>query len=206
MVIFTIRGGIGALLLVVVTSCSPRDVRKIDDPSSARAREERLVMLFRHLPAWRQSRGLAASEWQDLERAAVVVQQSPYRDVTAALDRFVCEIQNSNLRSDYEEESKVFLLLRFVFNLPEKAREADRVSFKGWNNWPVVQDGEAVNLSWPIIWQDGKPSLAARYEGSQGKPYAASAEFRHFLEHYAFRGVGDQKGRQPARKGGCATH
>jgi hypothetical protein len=93
----------------------------------------------------------------------------------------------SEFSGDYEDESKVFILMRVVFDLPVSALESECLSFKGWTNWPLPDAAGHVNLSWPVEWRYGKPSLLAHYEGSEGVPYGAAEEYEYFRARFPFR-------------------
>lgn len=139
-----------------------------------------LLAAFRALAPWRYDRDLSAEEWGRYADAARLVQAAEPAEVERALSRFLDE-------GDDDNETRLFLLTRVVFDLPERAPSAERRTYKGWINWPEP-DGEGnVNLSWPVGWRDSRPSLLARYEGSEGPRYAAVEEYRHLLSRFPFR-------------------
>jgi hypothetical protein len=143
-----------------------------------------LTAAFRTLAPWTQADDLSSAEWDRYLSVAGEVARADPADVEPALAEFLGE------RSGFEaaeDETRLFLLLRVVFDLPEQAPESERRSFKGWVNWPPPDADGNVSLSWPITWDAGRPTLVAPYEGSEGRPYNAVGEYRHFLERFPFR-------------------
>ena len=88
-----------------------------------------------------------------------------------------------------QDETRLFLLQRVVFDLPESAPESERRPFKGWVNWPAPGLDGTVSIAWPISWSGGRPALVDPYVGSEGRPYDAAAEYRHFRENYSLRAL-----------------
>ena len=146
---------------------------------------------FGSLAPWSQRRDFSKEEWDNYLKVAGAVQQSPPEVVESALDRFMQEALHEEFKG-YESESKLFLLMRVVFDLPEVAPANQRRSFKGWVNWPEADSEGYVNLAWPLSWEAAKPRLIAPYEGSEGIPYAASQEYRYLLKHFPYRRLGQE--------------
>jgi hypothetical protein len=147
---------------------------------------EDLAAMFGSLRPWSRSSDFRDQDWENYVRVARRVQQTDSQVVEAALDSFV-KAEANDAVTDYTSESKPFLLMRVVFDLPESAPVGDRWQRKGWNNWPKPDEDGRVSLAWPISWQSGKPELVASYEGSEGPPYSAVADYRHLRTSYPFR-------------------
>jgi hypothetical protein len=159
------------------------------DPGSRTVTEEELVTRLHSLPTWPAHHELDDQGWARLVEAAKVVQATDPAVVESALDRFVLETLEE-LYAGAESESKAFLLLRVVFELPESAPVSDRRSFKGWTNWPEPGPDGTVSLSWPVSWRSGWPRLVAPYEGSMGPPYDAGGEYRELRSRFPYRQLG----------------
>jgi hypothetical protein len=147
---------------------------------------DELVGLLDSLPPWSHDEDISEAGWAAYVEAARRFRQTDPEVAAAALDRFVEQAAGEEFTGS-ESESKPFLLMRVLFELPEQAPESERVSFKGWTNWPRADERGQVSLSWPISWERGKPELTARYDGSAGRPYAASMEFRALRERFPYR-------------------
>ena len=146
-----------------------------------------LVQYFWALPVWPiEHRSFHATEWQHFVDTAALIQRCRADDVREALAKFVSEVTTNRPPGPGAPESKVFLLLRVVFDLPDDAPIVERRSYVGWMNWPDGDNGR-VNLAWPIEWNEGRPRLIDRCVGRVGGPYDAPAEYEYFLAKYRFR-------------------
>jgi hypothetical protein len=145
---------------------------------------------FESLRAWSQRDSFGADDWKNYMTVAKTVQETDPSIVESALNQFV-EAAMHEPFAGYTSESKPFLLMRVVFDLPEVAPQQSRFSFKGWTNWPQADAQGNVSLAWPISFRDGKPELVAPYEGSEGKPYEAAAEYRYLRDHFPYRRLED---------------
>jgi hypothetical protein len=87
-------------------------------------------------------------------------------------------------------ELQLFLLSRFVFDLPTRIPAERRRVFKGWSNWPEPDPEGMVDLGWPVRFGPGGPSLLAAYEGSEGPRYGAIEEYHYLREHFGWRDLG----------------
>jgi hypothetical protein len=152
--------------------------------------KEELVRRMRALEPWRNTTAYSRKGWDDLIALARIVQRTNPERVAAALDLFGKMPFHEQVKPDYQEESKPFLLMRVVFDLPESAPRSEYFSFKGWIHPSGSKLPEWINLSWPVSWRNGTPHLVAAYGGSLGQPYAASAEYRYLLKRYRMRDLG----------------
>jgi len=146
--------------------------------------------LLGSLRAWSQRDSFTEADWKNYMKVAEVAQKIDPQEVEAALDRFV---KGATLEpfAGYESESKPFLLMRVMFDLPEVVSQQSRLIFKGWVNWPQPDSQGNVSMAWPLSWRSGRPELVAAYEGSEGKPYSAAAEYRYLRQHFPYRRLGD---------------
>jgi hypothetical protein len=148
--------------------------------------KEELIKRLHSLAPWQNQVEFTADEWERYIELARLVQATDPDTVEAALDEFVRQVSQQPF-TEYEGDSKPFILMRVVFELPERASADERRSFKGWVNWPDADANNQVNLSWPVSWAGGSPKLISTYEGFEGLPYAAGMEYRHFLQNYPYR-------------------
>lgn len=145
-----------------------------------------LLAAFRELPPWRGT-DLSAEDRRRSARTARHMQNSDPADAERALALFLDEAGGF---TGVENETRLFLLMRFVFDLPDRVPASQRRVFKGWINWPAPDAGGIVNLSWPINWQHGQPTILAPYAGAEGPRYGAIEEYRYLLGHFPFRKIG----------------
>jgi hypothetical protein len=145
-----------------------------------------LIERLRSLPAWTKQEEFTDQTWAQYIDVARIVQSTDPDTVEAALNGFIQEVLQEQVQG-YESESKPFILMRVVFEIPEVASAEKRFSYKGWTNWPDPDAKNQVNLSWPVSWEGGAPKLLASYEGSMGQPYAAAAEYSFLSQNFPYR-------------------
>ena len=148
--------------------------------------EEELVNQLRALPPWRAESDFTDEDWSKYIALAQRLQSVDSGVVEAGVGEFVRQSLQEPYQG-YDSQSKPFLLMRVLFDIPERAPAANHFSFKGWTNWPAPDANNQVNLSWPVSWQTGKPQLLDRYDGSMGRPYAAADEYRYLLQTFPYR-------------------
>jgi len=138
------------------------------------------------LRTWSRPEEFSSDDYRHYITTAKMIQETYPPIVEAALAEFISDASREAF-TGYESESKPFLLMRVLFDLPEIAGEQSRLIFKGWTNWPAATADGNVNLSWPISWRSGSPELIASYSGSEGKPYDAVGEYRYFRKNFPYR-------------------
>ncbi len=146
---------------------------------------DQLVELLESLPPW-SDRDFSEDQWQSYVQVAAAFAQVTPPVVEAALSEFLRRALNKKYEG-FEEESKPFILMRVLFELPESVLVGERQSFKGWTNWPEPDHQGRVSVCWPVSWLQGRPQLVAPYAGSLGLPYDAVAEYRWFGDRYPLR-------------------
>ena len=115
---------------------------------------EDLAAMFGSLRPWSRSSDFRDQDWENYVRVARRVQQTDSQVVEAALDSFVKAEANDTV-TDYTSESKPFLLMRVVFDLPESAPVGEQMAAQRMDNWPKPDEDGRVSLAWPISWQSG---------------------------------------------------
>jgi hypothetical protein len=146
---------------------------------------EQLLAALRDLPPWRNT-DFKRDEWRRYLQAALLLQNTKPADAERAFLRFLDAGEGF---TSAENETRIFLLMRVAFDLPESAAADQRRIFKGWTNWPAPDADGVVNLSWPVNWQRDQPELIAPFEGAEGPRYGAIEEYRYLLERFSFRRI-----------------
>lgn len=85
-----------------------------------------------------------------------------------------------------EEMSKLYLVLRLLFDVPQDYPAEEAQFFGGWAA-PDLNSEESVNLSWPVYMQDGRLENIDYFMGYYGVPYDVEGEFRYFSERFEKR-------------------
>lgn len=148
--------------------------------------EKQGIVLLDSLPPWADKDDFDEQVWAHYIDVARIVQGIDPDNVESILHTFIRQAIKEEF-SGYESESKAFILMRVVFDIPEQAPVTERFSFKGWVNWPQPDANGQVNLAWPVSWDGGQPHLVASYAGSMGVPYAADKEYLFLRERFSYR-------------------
>jgi len=145
------------------------------------------------------------SSWSQLVRVAEIIQHSPPAAVEKVLHEYQFkdgdeEVDPRRLMEQLDRDSKLFLLMRIIFNLPEAAPEKKENRFvsDGWmSRWNKSGQGteprNTINLAWPITWQAGNPRLLTGSSGYQGQRYDAAAEYAFYQQRFSFRDLSEFK-------------
>lgn len=87
----------------------------------------------------------------EIINVAKIVQLTNPDTVAAILDEFISQaIKQDEYYKGYENESKVFILMRVVFVIPEVAPADNSSSYKDWSNWaePDVNGISTKTKNW----------------------------------------------------------
>jgi hypothetical protein len=157
-----------------------------DELSKTNWTVDELVQFIDSVGPWSSESTYAASDWSKMIRVAKIFQKTDSAKITQAFDKFSADT-GRNFHANYLEESKPFLLLHVIFDLPQHADIKGRFVW-GWVslNKDSNSDG-TVNLSWPIEWKEGKPKLISRYMGYEGFSYNPSQDYLYLLKHFKMR-------------------
>lgn len=164
------------LIIVIITTIFLFKIRKKND----------LLTDLKRLKPWGTKNDFNVKDWGAYTKTAIKFQKASKDEVLRTLGRFMKFSKNAN-QENYEEDSKPFILMRVIFDLPQEIAVEERKSFKGWINWPLEDSNGNVDYSWPIQWDNGVPMFVSSYEGSEGKLYEAILEYEYLLNHYPFR-------------------
>lgn len=166
------------VLGVWMFTCKGRETKKPMNSLS-------LSTQFDRLQAWEDLSTDSAIDWSNYEDVAAQAMQQPLDTLEAAIGRYLRP--DGSFEGSDPKESRVFLLLRFIFEMPNLVPVAERRSFKGWTNWPSPDENGQANPAWPLRFTEGKPRLVSRYGGSMGLPYDGEAELNWLKEKYPLK-------------------
>lgn len=133
---------------------------------------------------WPASTEYSDDAWKKLISAASVYQSAKPAYADAVLSDY---FRNYTGRPDElaADESKAYLLLRMMFDLPPVAASRPPLADWGGAGAHPNADGSA-NLGWPLTFAGGKPQLASGRGNAQGT-YPAREEYDYFRYHYKAR-------------------
>jgi len=137
----------------------------------------KLAAIMQRVKPWPSSwavantNGYTSDDWSNLVSAATFLQRC---DPTSIQKTFVeweaCKIQD--LYCDYLTGTKLYLVTRIIFDLPETNR------IQTWDS------------TWPIKWNGGiQPSIEPGPNSNNGRVYPAATDFNYFRGKYKYRNL-----------------
>jgi len=181
------------VLLTTTMACSgleqPGEVRsmgqnKSSTSESSKASADTVAREIERCPPWSELR-----EGDDATRQQIMkcLEQTANYDlviIRQAMEKYV-SIKRSEKAFDVSAMSRLYVLNRYVFDVPEKA-SFERSTFGGWMGVP--HDSSSINLLWPFtVDERGKLTLTGQFSGYSGDDYLALQEFDYFKEKYRVR-------------------
>ncbi len=141
--------------------------------------------LIYHVRAWDY-----VTTAQDLVNIARQVQ---YTTTPASLHNSLVNYENVFAgASDYTEQmSKVYLMLRVLYQLPEQMNSSSARTFGGWIH-PSIGNGSTYNMTWPVSATQSPSGLQvsiSNYTGFIGRGYNAAAELDYFNSNFPKRNL-----------------
>jgi hypothetical protein len=142
----------------------------------------------------------SAAGWSNLISAATYIQSCNSTSVETTLKQYVAEfpyrrkfptnapISLEKVEKTEREDSKLFILLRVIFNLPERSETKERY-YPWYTLGTEVNPDGTINVAWPLSWKNGEPNLVSGATGVQGPVgfYDAAREYLRFSSEYPFR-------------------
>jgi hypothetical protein len=190
------RGSMKLLTSVILICCgcsghiSGVNTEAPDAHVGARTPHE-LAELISSVRPWSSSEPYKQNDWEKIVEVAAIFQEAAPSMAAEGFEIF--SVQNTNnFHGDFLEDSKAFLLLRVMFDLPEHAKA--RSGGPGWltGRRDLNSDG-TINLAWPVVWNKGQPSLASEYLGYEGLSYGAKSDYLFLNSHFSKRDLGSFK-------------
>lgn len=147
--------------------------------------ENEIITKILKLSPW-STRHYKKEAWDRMIKTAKLLQETSPGIVKKALEQF---IRRTMWEDDSDQQwSKVFLLLRVMFLLPEAEDPSHACFFGGWViPWRVSKIESEVNLGWPVLWEGNTPKLVSEFNGYKGPPYRGEDEYMYYLNTFPFR-------------------
>lgn len=177
-----------AMLVVLGLSCAPQHsaFRHLREQTATQSSTRLAKLLNRVEPwpnqnvPWPHAIEYSHASWAALVSAAKVMQESNPQ----FMERTLRGYQRVHDRSS--DDSKLLLVLRVAFDLPETRPLEKRVGFGGWRDL-TDSDNMKTNAAWPISWNSGHPKLIVGFTLFEGERYDAATEFTYFANKYPAR-------------------
>jgi len=141
---------------------------------------------------WGPSTAYSQEGWRQLVRSARVLQECKPALTARVLEEYLQDFSSQPAQLNVAQ-GRAFLLLRVVFDLPDRAQGGPLISAAGWKRGQseLNPDG-SFNQAWPILWNQGHPQLVSGCEGVAGSDYSAAKEFAMFRYRFKLRDLSSQ--------------
>ena len=162
---------VAVILLLWIGGCVVRNAQ----PAFTKWQLKRTIT---HITPWpAMATDYKADDWQKLVKAARALQQADSALATLVISERLDKASDT-AGELADDQTRIFLLLRTAFNLPQQSPQPGQFGFEQWprNNTDLNSNGTA-NMAWPILWNDGKPQLAAGRPAPLSGSYEAKNEF-----------------------------
>ncbi len=148
---------------------------------------ERFAIQMDSTPSWHSpSMHAGVPQWPELDKLGREFQKLSLEEARELVAIYHAK---SFSETSYEDsalsESKVYVLLRFYFNVPEEELMEKTKSFGSWHGVP--RKGNTLNPLWPLSTTNGTLHVAGTFGGYYGPPYDALGEFDFFNVRYGPR-------------------
>ena len=155
----------------------------------------RFLYMMGKIPAWTtvDSDTVETYPLDDMEQIACLLLKQSERD-----RRCMIAVYNAyaRIRADHiSHSSKLYLLLRLLFDVPEEYPADAARFFGGWVGLEdprrTLPESETVNLLWPLGYQDQQLVLKGTFWLYFGLPYNGLGEYDYFVSRFLLRSVDD---------------
>ena len=192
-----------AILLILGCSRSKSGSGNVQTRPAASMSKTQMVQMLGRLPSWpvEESKLLTRQDWLRLLRAAEELQQADLRTFREACIEYVrrCRELAAGHPRLIEDESRVFLLLRVMFDLPSELYDPAKhpvtarpiywfgALYKDLSEEQMEFLGSL--LSDPIIWTSEGPEIIGWLAGANGPPYDPAEDLDLLQANYRFRNL-----------------
>jgi hypothetical protein len=119
----------------------------------------------------------------DYNRVGKDFQSVPVEDARQIVKQIADELP---VGGDVETASKLYVLLRFYFAVPEYVERSEYRAFGG--GWGVPEDDKGrLGTLWPLAVENNELQLTSQFRLFKGAAYRALDEFDHFNKNYGPR-------------------
>jgi hypothetical protein len=140
--------------------------------------ENDLLRLFGNLHPWEFTTNYPQGAWLHVSNACETMARAKPDTIERAMTVFLRDEASTEY---FANQTRLFLLLRFYFQLPQHGSPTNRFVTAAWlgSDKATNSDG-TINLAWPLKWSGGRPNLVSRCEGYEGPTYRPIEEY-HYL-------------------------
>jgi len=128
---------------------------------------------IRAMPAWAPAQ---VGSLAGIQKGLAPLKKFPLSAIRKGIEVYVA-YNVANEHYGVEEMARLYLLNRYVLDLPERVPEDEDISFGGW----IIPPDETATSLWPFSIRNGRLQLTQKFRGYAGAPYDALGEFDHFV-------------------------
>jgi len=149
-----------------------------------------VLLLIEAIPPWSEI-GHEAAAKSRLQTVTILQRISKYdlETIREAEGQFISKQRTLPTGYDVAAMSKLYVLNKYLFALPEEARIDSARFFGGWLGVP--HDSDDVNLLWPFSKSEpDRLSLTGTFGGYNGDDYLALEAFDYYRRTFGRRAIG----------------
>lgn len=155
---------------------------------------EAILRLLQKSPSWAKQPAPTEQDLVEIIENLEAISKYPTKDIVNAV-RIFEENMNASDMGYVERAAKIFLLNRYIFNVPQQVKKRETRFFGGW--FGVPQNGDEIDMMWPLAsTPDGKVKIVGEYRGYGGDAYMMTRECEHCNKKYGRRVDNDKKSPQ----------
>lgn len=147
------------------------------------------------LPAWTSVEESAVDRYRlQYDSLGNAFRTLPINDARRIVEQFSARYVNMiGFGKADESLSKLYPLLRYYFDVPQRELRTKAKFFGGWMSNSSADSDTEVDLLWPLTIKDGRPTLTHGFLGALGPRYDPVGEFEYFESNYGHRSRENRK-------------
>ncbi|MBI3586726.1 MAG: hypothetical protein HY088_06320 [Ignavibacteriales bacterium] len=154
-----------------------------EEESGTMANNDSLAQLIEAIPLW--TKGYSDTETKQLISSSKAIAKYSLDDIRRGVASFFKTHKSDKKAID--NLSKVYLLLRVIFDVPQSIERKQAKVFGGWDHPSIEERAEVFNLLWPLELKDSKIQVKGTFSGYHGIIYDAVGEFDFFKAKFKTR-------------------
>ena len=154
----------------------------VEHAHKASGKAKRALDSLASMPKWSEAGAQGRGARHKIERAARQIAGMDLGAVRAAIKLYVKAAAAAEAGPAIAELSRIFVLNRYLFDVPSRAELGSVPFFGGWHG--VHAGRNEINVLWPWRMKNGRKQLAGSFKGYSGPAYGALAEFDYFRRRF----------------------
>jgi hypothetical protein len=165
-----------------MASCStlPPEQSKTSNVSESAA--ARIEITLKNCPSWEDIKGVHDPRIPRILIAFKEISKYKTQTIERGILRYLYSSSpkgGRHLLGNIPDTSKLFVLNRYLFEVPRWCKLADTQLFGGWIGTP--SNGSSIDMMWPLRkTESGSICLVGTFSGYNGEDYDALSEFSYF--------------------------